>query len=214
MKKINLFLIAALFSANALAVDAETEPNNVQKDASLITPSIILNGQVSSVEDVDWLMFETNQSDTLTFTINKSKSVYDRRLIQVVDTDEALLYSEQIDSNSEENFTSPNIGLKKAGKFFVIISSSLPFNTAFVPYNYELTLNLENQPPYTAAVPVATNCPTVQNPYFSSATGILDFPAIDIDNVFGGLTTYKGSLELVTSPSGEITFKIKEVSPK
>ena len=211
MKKINLFLIAALFSTNALASDVETEPNDSLKDASLISPSVTLNGQVSNLEDYDWFMFETNQSDILTFTISKSGSPYFDRLIQVVDADETLLYSKKIDRGGEESVISSKIGLKKAGKFFVIISS-IKGSFRVEPYNYELTLNLENQAPFT--VPGVADCPTIQNPRFSSATGILDFPAIDVDNVFGGLTTYKGSLELVTSPSGDMTFKIKEVSPK
>ena len=214
MKKINLFLIATLFSANVLASDVETEPNDSLKDASSISPSVTLNGQISGGKDYDWFMFEINQSDILTFTISVPEVFSGERLIQIADADENLLYSETIKfkrGSSIENFTSPKIGLKKAGKFFVIVSST-PSNFFFKPFNYELTLSLENQPSFT--VPGVADCPTIQNPRFSSATGILDLPAVDVDDVFGNLTTYKASMELVTSPSGGLTFKVKEASKK
>ena len=206
MKKTNLFLIAVLFSANALASDVETEPNNKMNEANPITPGVMLEGQVSNTRPTeDWFVFETSQSDTLTFTILSSNNGYGNK-ISLYDADKNELYN-VISESSEEPFTSNKIGLKQAGKFFILLE-----NRYYNKYNYELTLNLENQAPFT--VPGVTDCPTIQNPRFSSATGILDFPAIDVDNVFGGLTTYKGSLELVTSPSGDMTFKIKEVSPK
>ncbi len=68
MKKTNSFLIALLFSANVLAVDLETEPNNEMKDANSITPGVMLTGQLSEFTDDDWFFFEISSSDVLTIT--------------------------------------------------------------------------------------------------------------------------------------------------
>ncbi len=209
MKKTNSFLIALLFSANVLAVDLETEPNNEMKDANSITPGVMLTGQLSEFTDDDWFFFEISSSDVLTITLNNPDQDSHGKLITVYDAEKNELYTQTFDvdeSSNEETITSSRVGLKNAGKFFIEMIDAP--HGGFTTSEYQMTINLENQPPFT----VTTTCPA--NPSFSGATGILEIPAVDVSDAFGGFITYNASMKLVPSISGSLTFEVTEASVK
>ena len=49
---------------------------------------------------------------------------------------------------------------------------------------------------------------------FSSNSGVLEIPSVDVYDDSGNLITYKASLKLVPSSSGKLLFEVTEVSPK
>jgi hypothetical protein len=53
-----------------------------------------------------------------------------------------------------------------------------------------------------------------KNPAFSSSTGALEIPAVDVSDASGNMTTYKASLKLVPSTSGKLLFEVTEATPK
>lgn len=203
MKKINIVLISALFSANVFAVDVETEPNDAMQDANSITPDVMLNGYLSDQEDSDWYTFETSQSNTVKFTISMPDDKYGRRVVQVLDANKNVIYSEIISFNgasSEVDFTSRSVSLHGAGKFFVVVS--VPVGRTLRPFDYGLTVSLAK-----------TFLPkSKENPSFSN--GILTIPSLDVEGVFGGSSEYEARLKLIPSDSGKLTFEVIDATAK
>lgn len=208
MKKHAYFLITILFSTNILAVDLETEPNNEMKDANSITPEVMMSGQLSDAHDDEWFFFEISSSDVLTITLNNPETNGHSKIITVYDAEKNELYTQTFDvdeSSNEEMATSSRIGLKQAGKFFIEMKNDPSYG--FRTSEYQMTLNLENQPPFTANI----TCPAT--PSFSGATGILEIPAVDVADTDapGGFTTYNANMKLVPSTSGNPTFEVKKL---
>lgn len=195
MKKTNLFLISILFSTNIIAADLETEPNNEMEDANQITPGVKFSGQIINYEN-DWFFFETNQKDVLTINLENAS---ERKVISVYDADNNILYQDVLGIFATSNkSTSTKIGLGHAGKFFLKVHASIG--------HYDLTLNLENQLPYTPTTTYPGNAK------FSGFTGVLELPAVDVANESSGFVTYNAKMKLVPSTSGKLTFELTEAS--
>ncbi len=215
MKKYAYFLITTLFAINILAVveaepnAVEAEPNNEMKDANSITPKVMMSGQLSDGSDDEWFFFEISSSDVLTITLNNPETNGHSKIITVYDAEKKKLYTQTFDvdeSSNEEVTTSSRIGLKQAGKFFIEMRRNPVYG--FRSSEYQMTLNLENQPPFTAT----TTCPAT--PSFSATTGMLEIPAVDVKDALGGSVSYKASLKLTSSPTEDLMFKVTEASPK
>ncbi len=63
---------------------------------------------------------------------------------------------------------------------------------------------------------VLSKSPASKNPSYSSSTGALEIPAVDVYDNSGNFITYKASLQLlpVPSSSGKLLFELTEASPK
>lgn len=125
-KKMIFIVVLLLISVSNVYADAETEPNNTKETSDVLTSGTTMSGQLMSVEDEDWFSITTTGPDTINIDFKNSytsTSSDDYWYITIQDSIGTLLSKVAVLSDSY------NVGVSKAGQYFIIITYCYRFRT-------------------------------------------------------------------------------------
>lgn len=213
--KFKYLFFLALFSLNVFA-DIETEGNNTPETSDPLTDNMPMTGQLSSLKDNDWFLFRTASSGKLELSFEHEligvegfwRYEYNQWQVSVFDKEDTLLSRTQI--NADDIKTDINIGVAKAGNYYINISPGNDSDKGIPQYDLHLTDPYTFTTSFSGTLPHKEELPDCRALF---QDGILSVPCIDIPTGPGESVEYEAELELVPS-SGPLLFEVTDAQPK